>query len=788
MTTTSATSTAQTPRVRIRTLTVCEPSYPSRDIVRQQNYARRKAQQAQGWCCPRTVSYQGIDPIHLPTESLKPITMERISNAPPLETPARTTNNENGLNRPKSGSVGQEELSMKTQFETTIRRLHTAQQKHMKKSSEILKGVQLGQSIKDVVGKFPRATSTRVETGDSHHGAPSTNSDDKESEILYDRLLDDFEEEDEADVSSSVNHSESDIRDDIMSPRTATNTNLTNTNSTEISELPKHHPPEISFVPMKLCQSAPPLNRNNLRQATLRPFTPRYSGLSARLRITRHMPFRDALYRQLCCILWLLRAMARSDWSEMISGCWNIDQWLRNDARQHVHNYHHQQTKKQHEPIKPHPSKTIPLISTTNVTKENPLVSLRAAATNSDTSRKQHLSVESSVTRFPEITPDDQHASRSRLSDTSERLDIPLNSANMDSDFNESSSSRSNPGDAVDSANFESSHQTINIRSTAATPAIFLTNTSRTSTSTNFGQSTGRGMRGRLTSIHERKRSPDILLKRWLKNQKLIVKKSEEALPLTAAQIRLLRVGDNDDLKKIFGLENATDINKEQVKVHRTRETEQKLVANVKRRPTTCVGTGQSKRHAQILNKIKRDFNDFTEEQSIILNNKLEQADNDRLFYCQTKLRELQQKMPPLTILDHLLKHLRFDEDKKKIDAAYLKYQTWYVDLIQMIQPDYADDHIIILLLKEMEEYANPSDKPTVIRLKAVLSDLRPHEICHPDIMAAIEFLRIHVVKMTNEEFDKFFCKQFPTVTKYIMIQDETTDSDDTKLEIQSAL
>ncbi|CAF3428768.1 unnamed protein product [Rotaria socialis] len=747
MTTTSATSTAQTPRVRIRTLTVCEPSYPSRDIVRQQNYARRKAQQAQGWCCPRTVSYQGIDPIHLPTESLKPITMERISNAPPLETPARTTNNENGLNRPKSGSVGQEELSMKTQFETTIRRLHTAQQKHMKKSSEILKGVQLGQSIKDVVGKFPRATSTRVETGDSHHGAPSTNSDDKESEILYDRLLDDFEEEDEADVSS-----------------------------------------RISFVPMKLCQSAPPLNRNNLRQATLRPFTPRYSGLSARLRITRHMPFRDALYRQLCCILWLLRAMARSDWSEMISGCWNIDQWLRNDARQHVHNYHHQQTKKQHEPIKPHPSKTIPLISTTNVTKENPLASLRAAATNSDTSRKQHLSVESSVTRFPEITPDDQHASRSRLSDTSERLDIPLNSANMDSDFNESSSSRSNPGDAVDSANFESSHQTINIRSTAATPAIFLTNTSRTSTSTNFGQSTGRGMRGRLTSIHERKRSPDILLKRWLKNQKLIVKKSEEALPLTAAQIRLLRVGDNDDLKKIFGLENATDINKEQVKVHRTRETEQKLVANVKRRPTTCVGTGQSKRHAQILNKIKRDFNDFTEEQSIILNNKLEQADNDRLFYCQTKLRELQQKMPPLTILDRLLKHLRFDEDKKKIDAAYLKYQTWYVDLIQMIQPDYADDHIIILLLKEMEEYANPSDKPTVIRLKAVLSDLRPHEICHPDIMAAIEFLRIHVVKMTNEEFDKFFCKQFPTVTKYIMIQDETTDSDDTKLEIQSAL
>lgn len=97
---------------------------------------------------------------------------------------------------------------------------------------------------------------------------------------------------------------------------------------------------------MKLCQSAPPLNKNNLKQATLRPFTPRYSSISARLRLTRHMPFRyvviffnyyciesllflcrDALYRQLCCILWLLRSMGRPEWKEMISGCWNIDQW-----------------------------------------------------------------------------------------------------------------------------------------------------------------------------------------------------------------------------------------------------------------------------------------------------------------------------------------------------------------------------------------------------------------------------------------------------------------------------
>ncbi len=40
------------------------------------------------------------------------------------------------------------------------------------------------------------------------------------------------------------NHSMSDIRDDIMSPRTATNTNLTSTGNTETSEVHKNQPTE----------------------------------------------------------------------------------------------------------------------------------------------------------------------------------------------------------------------------------------------------------------------------------------------------------------------------------------------------------------------------------------------------------------------------------------------------------------------------------------------------------------------------------------------------------------
>lgn len=75
----STATRSQTPRVRIRTLNVCEPSYPSRDVIRHENYARRKAQELQGWGCPRTMPYQGIDPVHLPPKPPKSIQVRRIS-------------------------------------------------------------------------------------------------------------------------------------------------------------------------------------------------------------------------------------------------------------------------------------------------------------------------------------------------------------------------------------------------------------------------------------------------------------------------------------------------------------------------------------------------------------------------------------------------------------------------------------------------------------------------------------------------------------------------------------
>lgn len=121
------------------------------------------------------------------------------------------------------------------------------------------------------------------------------------------------------------------------------------------------------------------------------------------------------------------------------------------------------------------------------------------------------------------------------MSETSERLDLQLTSVNLDSELNESSSSKSNHGDATESINLDSSHPATNTRSVAATPALVTTNTSRTSVSTNAGLSTGRAFPRRLTSIMERQRSPDALLKKWIKNQKITAKNPEESVPLSVS-------------------------------------------------------------------------------------------------------------------------------------------------------------------------------------------------------------------------------------------------------------
>lgn len=54
-----------------------------------------------------------------------------------------------------------------------------------------------------------------------------------------------------------------------------------------------------------------------------------------------------------------------------------------------------------------------------------------------------------------------------------------------------------------------------------------------------------------------------------------------------------MHAGDKGDLDRIFGLENATSTNKEEVRIRQTREIERNLVANVKRRPATSDGYGK---------------------------------------------------------------------------------------------------------------------------------------------------------------------------------------------------
>ena len=76
-------------------------------------------------------------------------------------------------------------------------------------------------------------------------------------------------------------------------------------------------------------------------------------------------------------------------------------------------------------------------------------------------------------------------------------------------------------------------------RSIAATLAVNTANTSRAaSVSTQQGQLSGRALTGRLTAIMERRRSPDALLKKWMKSRQIKLDDSNEPIPLKVSSLK----------------------------------------------------------------------------------------------------------------------------------------------------------------------------------------------------------------------------------------------------------
>ncbi|UJR37773.1 hypothetical protein I4U23_030465 [Adineta vaga] len=756
MSTIPLSKTPQSISVRTRTLKRCEPAWPSRDYVRQENYARRKAQELQGWACPRTIPYQGIEPVNLLPKPPKPIVNEQSTNVTSDKITSKTSSIGSASNRPKSSPPVQDDHLMRLQYETTLRRLQTAQQQYMRKSSDILKSVRLGRSAKDVVEKISQNESSRAQSTDLNKTINAAD-DEKEQDVLIDRILDDFKDED--DNESSV----SGIREDIMSPRTMVNTNMMGTDSSSGQESQKARSIDLTTYPVKLCHSAPPLNYKKMKDVLERPFTPCFTSLSSRLRIQNRMPFREALYRQLCLYYGYYELYVRMDREKRLAAVGILINGKRNRSLQIVQMLIHR-------------------IIVTNIEQNHPwkmlfhLVHLQIYTIKI---RKLLMQLKIQKCLFYLKLVLIAVLKLTLSSDSAERYLFPIDSFQHERDLNESISSTSHQEDTIHSDNIDSSFPTPHMLMSSATSVILASNTSRTSLSSNMTQPLIEHTSTNIPSIEDREqRQSDMLIKRLNRRRIITIEGLRQPFPLPEKEIRLLRVGDSSDLNRIFSIENATSTNREQVRARQTREIKRKLVSNERRRSTTNMGLFRSKEHAERLHTLRREFDEFTEEQTTILNNKLQQIDKNRLFYYQTKLNDMQKLMPTCTLSQKLLKQLRFDKDKQKKNAISHRYQSWYVDLLEMVEPEYQHDQMISNLLKELKEYADPSHTPTVIRFRIILRDLKPHEICHPDIMAAIEFIRVHIVKMGVDEFNAYFHKQFPHVTDYVA-SDNNNDVDD---------
>lgn len=132
------------------------------------------------------------------------------------------------------------------------------------------------------------------------------------------------------------------------------------------------------------------------------------------------------------------------------------------------------------------------------------------------------------------------------LNDSADRLDLLITSINTERDLNESISSKSIQEDTTDNTNLVSSQRTTNVPLTGPTSVILTSNTSRTSLSSDVSQVLGHSISGRLSSILEQRRRPDMLLKRWNKRQTITAKNPKEPLPLpVSALICFCKVSQN---------------------------------------------------------------------------------------------------------------------------------------------------------------------------------------------------------------------------------------------------
>ncbi|XP_013378790.1 coiled-coil domain-containing protein 60 isoform X2 [Lingula anatina] len=179
-----------------------------------------------------------------------------------------------------------------------------------------------------------------------------------------------------------------------------------------------------------------------------------------------------------------------------------------------------------------------------------------------------------------------------------------------------------------------------------------------------------------------------------------------------------------------------------------------------------------SNRWSHMATDMKLKFAETAEEKALELHEKLEQIEKQKYATCQQKFLAI--PFSKNTVHDALkqMKEALADKDAKRAERLKQKpiHCQWYSDLLTTVDSldlSPKDRMYFRKIMDKLEKYGKiDSGKQTVLHFLKILERLRDWEICNPDVSAAIEFCRERIVEMTVEDFEEWFRQYFPAMKR----------------------
>uniref|UniRef100_A0A7M5VBE9 Uncharacterized protein n=2 Tax=Clytia hemisphaerica TaxID=252671 RepID=A0A7M5VBE9_9CNID len=185
---------------------------------------------------------------------------------------------------------------------------------------------------------------------------------------------------------------------------------------------------------------------------------------------------------------------------------------------------------------------------------------------------------------------------------------------------------------------------------------------------------------------------------------------------------------------------------------------------------------------AQLSSNLKENFDDIQTEQAIILHDNLELHERNRnknfekKFHSLKVVGNLYVALKTLrqtgdygnnnnnVTIDDVTSSYQSDDERTVAIAEDLErsYETcaWYLTLTQHLSDDVKNEKNITMILKKIQRFCDLGGrKVSTSHFVRALSILRPFELRHPDISAAIEFVRDKIVSMERKDFE-MWCKK----------------------------